>query len=214
MTLTTKPVTRCSLAVLLAFGLFSFLFLRAGDYFWLWLTLSVLVLCCAAFLAEPADMCGAFVSRSGTRSLPATLLLGIGSAAMLYGVFFVGNLVARSLSSFGASEIEAVYSQGARTPRWIVAILLLAVVGPGEEIFWRGYVQRRLSADLGSAGLALSILAYTGVHLATANLTLILAALVCGGFWALLYRLFGSIRINIVSHAIWAVAIFVVWPMR
>jgi membrane protease YdiL (CAAX protease family) len=214
MTLTPRPVTSGAFTVLLAFGLFAFLFLWAGANFWLWLTFSVLVLCCAAFLAEPADMRGVFLSRSGTRSRTATLLLGIGSAALLYGVFFLGNLAARRLFPFGAAEIEAVYSQGVRTPRWIVALVLLAVVGPGEEIFWRGYVQRRLTSELGGAGLALSILAYTGVHLATANLTLILAALVCGVFWALLYRLCGSLWINIVSHALWAVAIFVVWPVR
>ncbi len=208
-----RRVVRCALLILAASGLFAFLFLGTGRVFWLWMTLSVLVLCCAAFLAEPADMRRVLMSRAGTRSSVTTLLLGVGSAALLYGIFFAGNLAVRRLFPFGAGEIEAVYSQGVQTPRWIVAIVLLGIVGPGEEIFWRGYVQRCLTAELGGAGLALSILAYTSVHLATANLTLILAALVCGVFWALVYRIFGSVWINIVSHATWAVAIFVLCPM-
>lgn len=208
-----KLIARCALAVLLAFGLFAFLFLRANIWFWPWLALSVVVLCASAILAEPGNM-RAVLGQAGVRAGVKTLLLGVLSAAVLYGVFVVGNLAARRLFSFGPAEIEAVYRQGVQTPRWIVALLLLVVVGPGEEIFWRGYVQRRLSAELGRAGLTLSILAYTGVHLATANLTLILAALVCGVFWTLLYRLYGSIWINIVSHATWAVAIFVLCPME
>lgn len=198
---------------MLAFALFAYLFLWAEAWFWPWLAASVTALCAVAFLSEPRVMRAALAS-GGRYSGVAAAVAGAASALLLYGVFFVGNIAARRLFPFGAAQIEAVYNQGAHTPRWIVALLLLAVVGPGEEIFWRGYVQRRLTAAWGNTGLVLSFLAYTGVHLATANLTLILAALVCGVFWALLYRLFGSLRINIVSHALWAAAIFVWWPMR
>ncbi len=205
----------CAGLVLIAFGLFAYLFLGAGDVFWPVLALSVAGLCAAAILAEPDGMRDVLRSDSRSHRSPIIVLVsGAGSAALLYGVFALGNLLVRRFLPFGAAEIEAVYHQGAGTPRWIVAILLLAVVGPGEEIFWRGYVQRRWSAELGCVGFALSILAYTGVHVATGNLTLILAAFVCGGFWALLYRYVGSLRINIVSHALWAAAIFVWWPLR
>jgi uncharacterized protein len=207
-----RLVTRCALVVLAAFALFAFLFLRAGAYFWAWLACSAIMLSGAAFLAEAGEM-RATLGPAGARSGVKTLLLGFGSAALLYGIFFLGNLVARVLFPFGADEIESVYRLGPETPRWVVAVLLICVVGPGEEIFWRGYVQRRLSLEFGWAGTVASVLAYCAVHIATGNLTLVLAALVCGAFWALLYRRYDSLWINIVSHGAWAAAIFVLFPM-
>lgn len=207
---------RCAGLVLAAFGLFAYLFLWAGEAFWLVLALSVSGLCAAAILADPDGMREVVrPADRATRPPISVLLWGAGSAALLYGIFALGNLAARRLFPFGAAEIEAVYHQGGQTPRWIVAFLLLLIVGPGEELFWRGYVQRRLRLAIGPAtGLVLAVLAYTGVHLATGNLTLVLAAFVCGAFWSLLYQCLGSIRINIVSHALWAAAIFVWWPMK
>ncbi|HAS81347.1 MAG TPA: hypothetical protein DCS43_01390 [Verrucomicrobia bacterium] len=204
----------CAGLVLVAFGLFAYLFLWADDTFWSVLAISVAALCSAAIVVEPEGMRAAL--RLGSPRSPLTvLLLGAGSAAFLYGVFALGNLAARGLFPFGAAEIDAVYHQGGETPRWIVASLLLLIVGPGEELFWRGYVQRRLSVATGpTSGLILAVLAYTGVHLATGNFTLILAAAVCGAFWSLLYWRTGSLWINIISHALWAAAIFVWWPMQ
>ena len=95
----------------------------------------------------------------------------------------------------------------------MIALLLIFVVGPGEEFFWRGYVQRRLVAEFGAPGLVASVLAYGGAHIVTGNLMLVLAALACGGFWAFLYHRYDSLRINMISHAVWAVAIFVLFPM-
>ncbi len=203
---------RCGLTLIAAFGLFTWLFLGAGNRFWLCLSGSVLILCTLAVLAEADGMRDTLRSGHANRAAK-TLGIGVLSALVLYAIFYAGNLAARQLFPFGAAEIEAVYRQGARTPRWIVALLLLMVVGPGEEFFWRGYVQRRLTANYGRTGTLLAVLAYTGVHLATVNLTLILAALVCGAFWATLYRLYDSVWINIVSHGVWAAAIFVWFPM-
>ena len=79
-------------------------------------------------------------------------------------------------------------------------------------MFWRGYVQRRLTARLGFWGVALSAMAYGVVHLASGNLMLIAAAFACGAFWGLLFLRFRSIHVNIVSHALWDVAVFILWP--
>ncbi len=201
-------------ALVPAFLLFAFLFLRSGGGFWFVLPLSVVLLCAIAWRIEPREMSTLFHAHV-RRHAAFVVGGGILSAAVLYGVFFVGNQAARHLLPFGEADIEAVYQQGSQTPRWIVATLLLLIVGPGEEIFWRGYVQRRLSAAMHPVpALVLSVLAYTGVHLATGNFTLILAAAVCGTFWSLLYQWFGSIWMNIISHALWAAAIFVWWPMH
>ncbi len=210
---TTVLATRCGLTLIAAFGLFTWLFLAAGNRFWGCLSGSVIILCTLAVAAEYDGMRAAMQSGHAHHALK-TLVIGVLSALILYAIFYAGNLAARQLLPFGAAEIEAVYRQGLRTPRWIVALLLLILVGPGEEFFWRGYVQRRLTAHYGRTGTLLAVFAYTGVHAATGNLTLILAAFVCGAFWAALYRRYNSVWINIVSHGVWAVAIFVWFPMK
>ena len=86
------------------------------------------------------------------------------------------------------------------------------VIGPGEEIFWRGYVQRTLAKRSASRGLVLSVAAYGLVHLASGSVTLIGAALVCGLFWGWLYQRFESIWLNVLSHVLWDIAVFLVWP--
>lgn len=42
---------------------------------------------------------------------------------------------------------------------------------------------------------------------------LILAAGLCGLFWGFLYVQNGSILLNIVSHTVWDVAIFLLFPV-
>ena len=202
----------CYVVVGLALVVFGFLFLRVTPHFWLHLALSVAALCGVALIMERGAMRAALRDTGGYGVVKA-VSLGLASAAVLYVVFLLGNITARTLLPFGGVEIDAVYGLGATTPRWVIAILLILVVGPGEEFFWRGYVQRRLSAEFGWSGLAASVLAYGGVHVVTCNLMLILAALVCGSFWALLYHRYHSLRINMISHAAWAVTIFVLCPM-
>ncbi|MBA4388718.1 MAG: CPBP family intramembrane metalloprotease [Verrucomicrobia bacterium] len=202
----------CYLAAGIAISAFSLLFLRLIPFFWIQLAVSVLVLCGLALVLERKHMLAA-LRDAGGRNLIVDVALGLASASVLYVVFMVGNVAARILFPFGGSEIESVYGFGSATSRLAIGLLLLLVVGPGEEFFWRGYVQRRLASEFGLPGMALSVLAYGGAHVVTFNLTLILAAFVCGGFWALMYHFFHSLRANMISHAAWAVAIFVLFPM-
>ncbi len=147
------------------------------------------------------------------RRVVEAVVFGLLTAALLYGVFYLGNAAAEALAGFARAQVARVYEfrQGAPTGR-IVALLVL-VIGPGEEVFWRGYVQRRLVGLWGMAGLALSVAAYGLVHAASGNLMLVVAALVCGAFWGLLYLRFRSIWLNIISHVAWDVAVFVLWPI-
>ena len=93
-----------------------------------------------------------------------------------------------------------------------MAFLIAFVIAPGEEIFWRGYVQRTLGRRSMPRGLVLVVLAYGLVHLGSGSVTLVGAALVCGLFWGCLYQRFKSIWLNILSHALWDRAVFLVWP--
>ena len=150
------------------------------------------------------------------------VLIGVLLAALLYAVFYVGNqcllLVSRlfpSLLPDPAGNIASVYANlGGLSPA-LVAFLLFFPIGFGEEVFWRGFVQRRFRERRGAQfAFIFTTLLYTAIHLPTGNPVLILAALTCGLFWGGFYRGTGSLVPVLVSHMLWDPFIFVIWPIR
>lgn len=143
-----------------------------------------------------------------------TVFLGLAAAAALYGIFWAGNIISRWLFSFAGGQIAAVYGNKAQTSPYLIAFLLLFLIGPAEEIFWRGYIQARFSARWGEGvGLLCGATAYSLVHIWSANLILMLAALTGGLFWGWLYSRTGSLVPGLISHAVWDVAIFILFPL-
>jgi membrane protease YdiL (CAAX protease family) len=93
-------------------------------------------------------------------------------------------------------------------------LLLLFVIGPAEEIFWRGYVQQRLGKRFSVAGsMIIATAVYTLVHIASFNFMLIMAAMVCGAFWGLMYCWNKNLLPLIISHALWDVSVFILFPI-
>jgi membrane protease YdiL (CAAX protease family) len=96
----------------------------------------------------------------------------------------------------------------------MIALLLIFPIAPGEETYWRGLVQRRLTERVGPrAGLLLSASVYSMVHLPTLNPTLILTAFIGGLVWGALYELTGNLVPVIISHTLWDILIFVILPL-
>jgi hypothetical protein len=153
--------------------------------------------------------------RADIRATPARKAgLGVVSAVLLYAAFAAGRLAALRLFPFAASGIASVYGlkTGAGTARLV--LLLGLIIGPGEELFWRGFVQDSLMARLGRwPGFVLVVIAYTLIHAASGNIMLVLAAGVCGAFWGLMYLASRSPLLNAVSHTVWDIMIFVLWPL-
>ena len=96
---------------------------------------------------------------------------------------------------------------------------LLFVIGPAEELFWRGYVQRTLSRVLTGKKAAdiafiLTALVYALVHIWSFNFMLVMAALVAGAAWGFFYRLCPkALPALIISHALWDALVFVILPI-
>jgi uncharacterized protein len=179
--------------------------------FWWWMSANLAILIGWAASISPGFRSS--VSKDLRDGLPKKIALGLASAAALYGVFFVGNLLSRKLFPFAAQNIAAVYHFKSGVAPARVWLLMTLVIGPGEEIFWRGYLQRALAGRIGKwPGYLLSTMLYAGVHAGSGNVMLVLAALVCGLAWGWLYLRFGSILLNAVSHTAWDVAVFLVVP--
>ena len=147
------------------------------------------------------------------RFRPADLARGLGSAAVLYGIFQVGDRLARRVMPAGEREIGDIYTLRTQAPRPAIAAALALAIGPGEELFWRGLVQRGLQPRFGRLGAALmASTVYGGVHLVSENLTLTGAAATAGVFWGLVYAAEQRMAPLIVSHVAWDIWIFLIAP--
>ena len=137
---------------------------------------------------------------------PADVAVGAASAAVLWAVFWVGDrLVSRVLPRLSA-EVDDLYAVRGETTAARMPFVL-AVIGPAEEVFWRGLVQSR-------AGIAVALVGYALVHVWERKPILLLAALVGGAFWGGLFAWTGSLVAPIVSHLLWDLAIIVWFPTR
>ncbi len=180
-----------------AFGLFAFTFRGQRARFWERMTLTGFVLGAMA-LANESEL-----RRMRWRG--RDVVFGLGSAGILYGIFQVGDQFARSVMPHGSKEIKDIYALRTIAPPEEIAARLATVIGPAEELFWRGFVQRR------AGGLAAAA-AYGGVHLVTGNTTLVGAAAIAGIYWGLLRALGMSMPALITSHIAWDIWIFLLAP--
>ena len=198
------------LALVLFVPLFAFRRIGPLDFWW-WMGGNIFLAVAFGFLRD-----GSYgrLFRDDLRSAAGKkILLGILSALLLYGIFFAGNTASRTLLPFADSGIAQVYDfkQGASVLR--IVLLMGLIIGPGEELFWRGYLQRFWQSRFGRIpGFAASVLLYTLIHSASGNLMLILAAGVCGFFWGALYLRYRSVVILVVSHTLWDLMVFLVFP--
>lgn len=139
--------------------------------------------------------------------------LGLAIAAGLYAIFQVGDRMARRMVPGGSGQIREIYELRRLRPSEEIAARLALVIGPAEELFWRGWLQRRLAARYGSiSGALAAATAYGGVHLVTRNTTLIGAASVAGVYWSALAAAGVPMAALIVSHMAWDIWIFLLAP--
>ena len=142
------------------------------------------------------------------------LAIGVVYAAVLYVVFFLGNFFSTLLFDFAKEQVGTIYQMKEGENPLFLVLLLAILIGPAEEIFWRGFIQRTLIGKYGEwTALIATTLIYAFVHLWSFNFMLIMAAMVCGAFWGLLYKYNKNLVTIIVSHAVWDVCVFILFPI-
>ena len=199
-----------ALAAVLFIALFRFRRLGPLD-FWTWLALNITLVAAVGFAIDRGY--GQRLIEDIRSGVLRKVGIGAVSAMALYAVFAAGRAAVLELFPFAAADIGNVYALGSGVPMLRVVLLIALLIGPGEELFWRGFFQENAGARIGRpAGFILASLLYTSVHLASGNIMLILAAAVCGVFWGWLYLRFRSPLLNGVSHTVWDLLVFVVFP--
>jgi membrane protease YdiL (CAAX protease family) len=203
-----------SVAALLWFYMFSPWTKGAPD-FWVVMSASAIILSSMALCFTPDRKSLLRIEKPLLQVLAGVLI-----ALALWGVFWLGDKLSSMLFDFARPEVDAVYSMNDGQSPWLIATLLLLLIGPAEELFWRGYVQRSLSAllEVRKAGclaaFALTAVIYALVHIWSLNFMLIMAALVAGAVWGFIYYLCPkALPALIVSHALWDALVFVILPI-
>lgn len=136
----------------------------------------------------------------------ADLAVGLGSGVALYVVFWVGEQALVLVLPALAAEVGDLYSvKGEANPRLVP--LVLAVAGPGEEIFFRGLLWHR-------AGVVVGLVVYAAVHLPERKVILVAAAVVGGLWWGALFSWTGGLLAPVASHLLWIFMIVAWKPAR
>lgn len=183
-------------------------FTAAYVNFWVMMTISAAILCTLASLFNPRwwrDMEWSF----------GNIVFGVAIGVALWGVFWIGDKVSSWMFDFARNQVDMIYGIKEGESPWVLSTLMLFLIGPTEEIFWRGYVQKTLSRYLNpNMGFVAATLCYTLIHLASWNFMLVMAALVAGVVWGGLYRLFpDKLAALVISHSLWDVAVFIWFPI-
>ena len=203
----SAPLAAVWATVLLAAILWFVTFFLTWSNFWIKITCSATLLALAAFKLQPGH-------REALRFDAKAIRQGLISAAVLYGIFWLGKAASTALFPFAGQQIGAIYSKGVNMPLPVVFALLLLVTGPCEEIYWRGFLQRRLMQRFGELqGWLAATAIYAAVHIWSFNFMLISAAAIAGAFWGLLYWRWQRLTPVIVSHSVWSAVIFAVAPV-
>ncbi len=196
---------RLIFGILLAHLLLYFTFNEKNVVFWYIFTASMLFLISYAIFNEESDKKLRFFSY---------MFYGLISGAILYGVFWLGNFLIDTFhfSSF-AKEISGLYRRLSPKTLWQY-LFMLAIIIPGEEIFWRGFVQKRLQKVIPvSVSIILSAVLYASVQFYSDTVILPVAALISGMFWGYLYAWKRSIHLVIVSHITFNVFLLIIFPL-
>ena len=176
--------------------------------FWWMMTASATVLATLASIFQPGWWKG--VKLSGQN-----VLLGVAIAVALWGIFWVGDKLSQLMFNFARPQVDLIYGMKEGESAWLLTALMLFLIGPAEEIFWRGYVQQKLQTRWNpNTGFIVTTAIYALVHASSCNFMLTMAAMVAGFVWGLLYRFFPErFSAIIISHALWDVAVFIWFPI-
>lgn len=151
------------------------------------------------------------------RPSPKSIASGLAMAVLLYLFFIGGNL---GISIFhplgiGVSNENSIYSLIAspNNPLYL-QVLVLVFDAVGYESFFRGVLQRKLGGSVGGAAPVAAAAIDAGVHVLSLNPLWVVSTFIVDTVWGINYRYARDISGNIVSHFIWDILIFVLFPIH
>ncbi|OLS41911.1 CPBP family intramembrane glutamic endopeptidase [Bacillus sp. MRMR6] len=175
------------------------------SIFWYIFSGTMLFLITFAMFQEAVDDEASFIKY---------LSIGIISGVLLYFLFWLGYQLIETVYPPIDQSVKRLYRWFGPSVFWEYLALIL-IAAPGEELFWRGFVQKRLLRYFGVFGSILGgALLYSLVHIYSGAFFLVLAAFVSGLIWGTLYIWKKSMPLIIVSHIVFDLFMFILFPLK
>lgn len=152
-------------------------------------------------------------ARPSLQPSAGRLALGVvAGGAMIVATYLLYPIFTRALP-FLAQDTAALYTAFRAAPPVLATLALLPVI-LGEELVWRGVVQRALTQRVGPLyGCVLAALAYAAAHTPLGSPVLVLAALLCGLAWSALRLSSRTLVPALVAHIVWDLFVLLFLPL-
>ncbi|MBS4207809.1 CPBP family intramembrane glutamic endopeptidase [Bacillus sp. FJAT-50079] len=174
------------------------------QVFWYLYTASMLFLISITIVNEKID------DEANTK---LNFLYGIVSGVALYVLFFVGDWLLAFMPTSLSKQIPKIYSHFSLEWIWHYLVLFFIIV-PGEEIFWRGFIQKKLMRYMNvKLAIILSAALNASAFIFSGYTVLIIAAFISGLAWGCLYAWKRSMPLLIISHLTFNLLLMIFLPL-
>ena len=195
---------RLVLGLVLAHFLLYFSFNERAIFWYIFAASILLLIAYASFQGEVDDEVAFF----------PYIFLGILSGLFLFAVIWLSYKGIQHFQLPFENNISRLYRWYAPSAFWEFLALIL-VAAPGEEFFWRGFIQKRLLKKFTPfVSILLGAVLYASVQIYSGQLLLVIAALFTGFIWGWLYFKKKSMPLVIVSHLVFDVLLFILFPLK
>lgn len=181
--------------------LFSSFFLLSDLFFWQAFTLSLFLLILYSYR-----------SASWKKVTYNHVLIGVGSGVLLYLTFYIGKQIMLMLFPDMIASLQSLYNLISPKETWHYISLILIII-PGEELFWRGFVQGKMDKTQSTSSILLATVLYASAHIYAGTFLLIVAALLAGFTWGYLYNRTRTMTVPILSHLVFDLMLLVFFPL-
>jgi len=139
---------------------------------------------------------------------------GILTGTILFGLFLTAYLLLKVFPFPLITFVEDLYLIVGPSSWWHYLVLVLIII-PGEEVFWRRYLQSKLVDRYGMlVGVIAGACLYALAHIWTGNPMLVAAAATAGMVWGALYVWKDSLALVIISHLVFDLWLLVIFPLN
>ncbi|MBS4217946.1 CPBP family intramembrane metalloprotease [Bacillus sp. FJAT-49711] len=188
---------------ILAF-VFIYLTFESKQVFWYLYTATMLFLISFAIINEKLD------DEASTKQY---ISIGVLSGIALFLLFAAGDWIISYFPKTFSIQVSKLYTRFSLEWIWHYFVLFFIII-PGEEIFWRGFILKRLMRKMRIGNAILASALFNAIAFSLSGyFILIIAAFISGLVWGILYAWKRSMPLLIVSHLVFDLLLLIIFPL-